>query len=213
MAHSGAGLHTRVYTARYAHDIVGLVFLDPSTPAQFAAFLPELPKVDERDLADARKEKWKSTFGWTRLNGRCGAVPLGFEAWAGWLKANDCNPSSFTAFERELSAFETSGKEAAQTGPFGALPVLILSADPEVWGEDWSNLPEAVRKRWATAWDSLHQSLNVGLSTRSRRVVARGSHHQIQKDRPELVVEETSRFIRALRASEIIGPWGSTVVR
>jgi pimeloyl-ACP methyl ester carboxylesterase len=213
MGHSAAGLHLRVYAARYARDIAGIVFVDPSTPEQFAAFLPEGPKIDEQDLSDARKEKWMARFGLPRLRGRCGAVPPGFEAWAGWLKANDCNPSSYTAFERELSSFEQSGKEAAQTGPFGALPMLILSADPEMWGKDWSSLPEAVRKRWAAAWYALHSSLKEQLSTRGRRVVAKGSHHYIQRDRPDLVIEETSRFIRELRASEGIGSLESTVVR
>ena len=212
MGHSVAGLHMRAYTARYPHDIVGIIFVDPSTPEQIAAFLPESRAVDEEDLADDTREKWKAALGLTRLRGKCGAIPSGFETWAGWLKASDCDPAFYTAYKREYSAFELSGKEVAQTGRLGDLPILILSGDPAVWGKDWSNVPESLRKKWASAWYSLHESLK-GLSTRSRRVIAKGSHHYIQKDRPQLVIEEADHFIRQLRDTAAAPAWGSTVVR
>ena len=202
MGHSVAGLHMRVYRARYPGDIAGIIFVDPSTPGQFAAFLPEGPEYTQRELADATREKWKATVGLTRVLGKCGAVQAGFETWADWLKASDseCDPALYTTAEREMTAFELSGKEAAATGPLGDLPILIISSDPDVWGTDWGAFPEALRKRWAAAWTSLHEDLGQ-LSTRNRRVIAKGSHHYVQKDRPELVIEETERFIRELRGS------------
>jgi pimeloyl-ACP methyl ester carboxylesterase len=211
MGHSVAGLHMRAYRARYPHEIAGIIFVDPSTPGQFAAF-PEYLALNQKALADARKERWKTAFGLTRLRGQCGVIPSGFEAWAGWLKASDCDPSSYSASEREFFAFELSSKEVAQTGSFGDLPMLILSSDPEVSGKDPSDLPVKLRKRWASALSSRHESLK-GLSTRSRRVVAKGSHHEVQRDRPELVIEEAGHFIRQLRDSAEIPVWGSTVVR
>jgi pimeloyl-ACP methyl ester carboxylesterase len=214
MGHSVAGLHMRVYQARYPKDIAGIVFVDPSTPGQFAAFLPEGPGLDQKELDDARREKWKAALGLTRLLGKCGAVPPGFEEWAGWLKASDsdCDPALYTASEREMAARGLSRQEADRTGPWGDLPILILSSDPDVWGKDWSGLPEALRKKWASAWSSLHEGLKQ-LSTRSRRVVARNSHHYVQNDRPELVIDETERFVRQLRGTEQASAWGSTVVR
>jgi pimeloyl-ACP methyl ester carboxylesterase len=215
MGHSAAGLHMRVYRARYPKDIAGIVFVDPSTPGQFAAFMPEGPELDQRELADARREKWEAAVGLTRLLGKCGAVPPGSEAWAGWLKASDsdCDPALYTAQEREMAAFKLSGKEAAPTGPWGGLPILILSSDPDVWGTDWSGFPEALRKKWASAWSSLHEDLKQ-LSTRSRRVVAKGSHHYVQNDRPELVIDEAEHFIRQLRdPAGIDSDGGTTVVR
>jgi len=130
MGHSVAGLHMRAYMAGYPQEIAGIVFVDPSTPEQFAAFGPEYQAINQKDKAEERKQKWQATIGLTRLRGKCGVIPPGFEAWAGWLKASDsdCNPASYTASERESSAFELSGKEVAQTGPWGNLSILISPA-------------------------------------------------------------------------------------
>ena len=64
---------------------------------------------------------------------------------------------------RELQAYPGSEQEIAATGPFGDLPVLIISGDPDVWGDDWISSPE-LRQKWAAAWNELNEDLK-----RSRR--------------------------------------------
>ncbi len=213
MGHSIAGLHMRVYAARYPQDLVGIVFVDPSTPEQYMAFLPEGEAFNAQALAGLRKEKWAAALGWSRLRGRCGVVPPGYDRWAGWIKAFDCDPSQDAAAEQEFLGFPDSREETSRTGTIGAVPVLILSSDPAVWGTEGIGVPESLRRRWAAAWNNLHEALKQRLSTRARRVVAKGSHHYVQNDRSALVLEETTRFIEEIRGTREAGAWGSTVTR
>jgi hypothetical protein len=80
------------------------------------------------------------------------------------------------------------------TGPFGDVPFLILSRDPDV-------IP-SIPPGDAGANDSLWFSLQEGLKSppsRARRIVARRSTHYIQIDRADLLILEVSVFIRQVR--------------
>ena len=79
-----------------------------------------------------------------------------------------------------------------RTGPFGDLPILIFSRDGA------GPLPNAIRAKVAEVQFSLQESLK-SLSSRSRRIIARGSTHYIQIDRADLLNREVSGFIRQLR--------------
>jgi hypothetical protein len=50
----------------------------------------------------------------------------------------------------------------------------------------------------AKAWNQMQEDLK-GLSTRSRRIIAKGSTHYVQIDRPELIEKETPLFIEQIR--------------
>ena len=85
------------------------------------------------------------------------------------------------------------------------LPILIFSHDPD---EKHSGLtPQA-----DAAWNSLQENLKQ-LSTRSQRVIAKGSSHYVQLDRHELLEREIPIFIDQIRGDH---PWpaqfGTTTV-
>ena len=115
------------------------------------------------------------------------------EAYAGWYQAdNYCNPSYALTWGREFEGYQVSDREIMHTGPFGDLPILIFSRDGA------GPVPEAIRAKVATAWFRLQESLK-SLSSRSRRIIARGSTHYIQIDRADLLNQEVPVFIRQLR--------------
>jgi pimeloyl-ACP methyl ester carboxylesterase len=99
------------------------------------------------------------------------------------------------AEENELDAERVSGEETIHAGPFVGLPVLILSRDPNVLAPNW---PSAVSKANSIAWSQMQEEAK-GLSGQSRRIIANGSDHYIQNDRPDLVNREIASFVATIR--------------
>jgi hypothetical protein len=74
------------------------------------------------------------------------------------------------------------------------LPILIFSQDPAHTAAQGQ--PVAVVKEW----NQMQEDLKL-LSTRSRRIIATGSGHYIQGNRPDLIEREVSIFIEQIRGT------------
>src|SRR6185437_15510466 len=92
----------------------------------------------------------------------------------------------------EVESFDRSGEETIHTGPYGALPILIFSHDPS--SDRTAGRPENL----IAAANEMQENLKK-LSIRSRRIIARGSGHFIQMDRPGLIENEVRQFIEQIR--------------
>src|SRR5580698_9551233 len=131
MGHSISGLYIRDYVARYPQNLVGLVFVDGSTPLQDARFPAEMQAVEKKEFMLLRVAEAASVLGLTRATGECAPEP-GMEKSAGKMVAEDqCRTSMLTSAGQELAAVPESGEETIRTGPLGDLPILIFSQDPE----------------------------------------------------------------------------------
>jgi pimeloyl-ACP methyl ester carboxylesterase len=203
MGHSIAGLYIRDYATRYPAQVAGLIFVDGSTPLQDRnpAFAQEFAGSPSRmDILLAQVE---SAVGLPRWRGECSQKFPAFDARASKLQAEDHCRESFASFAGEMSTFDWSGEETVHTGPYGALPILIFS-------QDTTKVVEGITPAMGTAWNQMQENLKQ-LSTRSRRVIAKGSTHYIQLDRPELLEREVPPFIEQLRgASPMSTDYGST---
>lgn len=200
MGHSAGGLHIRAYATRFPQDVAGLVFVDASSPSQNDRLPPSVQALDRHSAGEFLLLKSLVALGVARLTGQCTVVPPGFEAYAGWLKANTCVLSQITSYQREAAGLSASLSEVARTGPYGNLPILIFSRDTQlpmpahlpapVSLEDWH--------RGYAVWDAMQEELKL-LSTDSRRIIAKGSGHYIHVDRPDLLNHEVPTFIRQIR--------------
>ena len=195
VGHSISGIYLRSYAAHYPTDLAGLVFVDGATPLQDDRIPKALVKIQEDQRNQLPWQKLLMTLGWYRLHGDCSSVPPGFEAYSAWIKADSCIPSQVNAMENELDAERASGEETIHAGPFGNLPILILSRDPNVLAPNW---PASVSKANSVAWSQMQEEA-MGLSTQSKRIIARGSDHYIQNDRPDLVNREIASFVAMIR--------------
>lgn len=197
--HSGGGLFALVYASKYPRDIAGLVLVDAYTPSP----LPEPPfavALDHHSSAEFAFVKATVALGVARLMGQCDSIPSGLEAYAGWIKASECDYPQLDAYVREDHALADSQKEGAHAGPFGNMPVLILSQDTRraipaflskrITAKDW---------QWYGAVHDQEQAAYLQLSTRSRRVIATGSGHYIHYDRPDVVIQQTITLVRQIR--------------
>lgn len=191
--HSIAGLYIRAYATRYPNDLAGLIFIDSSSPDQFA----RLPKEMTANIPNLFLESWMTRLGIARAMGQCNEGEPGTEAVKGWVLANICNPSVVDAGIAEFKGIDPSNPETRHTGPFGHLPVLIFSHDPDKSATD-DSLPPAVWKQFSVIWTQMQEALKQ-LSPDSRRIVAKGSGHYIELDRPDLINREVPVFIEQIR--------------
>jgi pimeloyl-ACP methyl ester carboxylesterase len=194
MGHSISGIYIRDYATRYPENVVGLIFVDGSTPLQNRnrLFNPH-PNAGPSWFGALWKEATIAA-GIPRLLGACSRPSPGFGAQAARLQAEDQCHDRSAAVARELQSFDRSGEETVHTGPYGTLPVLIFSQDPAHTAAQGQ--PEAVVK----AWNQMQEDLKL-LSTRSRRIIAKGSSHYIQGDRPDLIEREVPLFIEQIRGT------------
>jgi pimeloyl-ACP methyl ester carboxylesterase len=195
MGHSIAGMYIRAYATRYPTEVAGLIFVDGSTPLQNRnpAFKAHYPSGSTPWLHRLLSETGLA-LGIPRLTGVCSQSLPGFAARAGKLAAEDQCHRQPEAYAGEFASFDRSGEETLHTGPYGSLPVLIFSQDPAKAASDGE--PADI----AAAWNLMQEDLKK-LSTRSRRIVARGSPHYIQLVRSDLIEREVPIFIEQIRGT------------
>jgi pimeloyl-ACP methyl ester carboxylesterase len=210
MGHSISGLYIRAYASHYPQNVSGLVFVDGSTPLQEDRFPTEVHEAEKKAQFEFLKLKWLYILGIPRMMGGC-APEEGFSETAAKMIAEDqCRPSVFAAVAQEDRSFKQSGNETIHTGPFGDLPILIFSQDPE--HPPPSDIPPQAAKSVSRIWNEMQEELK-NLSTCSRRIIARNSGHYVQIDRASLLNEEVTNFIKQIR-TEMPEPtdYGSTKI-
>jgi len=214
MGHSAGGIYIRAYAIRYPHDVAGLVFVDASSPTQNLEMPAAVLALDQHSAFQVALLKAMIRLGVARAMGMCDQVMPGFEAQAGLLKADACIPAQINVYQREEAGWSASLLETAQTGSYGDLPILVFSRDPSqplppqlpapVTAAEW--------RRANVIWDRLQQGL-VKLSTRSHRIIAKGSGHYIQFDRPDVLNSAVPVFIQQIRDGSIPASDGRVQVK
>jgi pimeloyl-ACP methyl ester carboxylesterase len=127
-----------------------------------------------------------------RWLGACSRHLPGFSAEAQKLQDADfCDPR-VDAGVGEMSYFHQSSEETVHDGPYGDLPVLVLSSDPA------KQMADHLSRVEVDAWERMQENLRR-LSAQSRRIIASRSGHNIQLDRPDLIEREVPLFIDQIR--------------
>lgn len=196
MGHSVAGIYIRAFATRYPAQLAGLIFVDGSTPLQddAPAFHAEMPHGSP-PWVKLFTIKAVTALGIPRWFGACSRRLQGFSPDAEKLQDVDfCDPH-VEAGVGEMSHFHQSGEETVHDGPYGDLPVLVLSSDPARALKDHQS-PAGV-----ATWEQMQENLKK-LSTRSRRIIAKGSPHYIQLIRPDLIDREVPLFIEQIRGAQ-----------
>lgn len=213
MGHSRAGLYVRAYNRLYPEQVKGLILIDTSTPLAEERMSPELRVASPFSAGAYSKRLYYSlvslnTLGLLRVMGACSPNPAFDEPTGKRIAQLECGKSASPIWE-ELEATRQSGEETINTGPYGALPVLIFSRDPEMDRQDSGLSPQLLAEEIAF-WNQEQEKLKL-LSTHSRRIIAKGSSHSIQYDRADLLNREVADFILQIRNNEQRTDYGSTI--
>jgi pimeloyl-ACP methyl ester carboxylesterase len=212
MGHSIGGLFIRDYVTHYPADVAGIVFVDSSTPFQernaaLARATPTKTKIDK--AVDFATQPWTLNLlvivGVPRLLGMCGREHTPADH-IKKIQAEDICRLRKSAWD-EVYQFDPSSQETMNSGPFDALPILILSRDTSKGLPTRPSQSELDRRN---AWSQMQEDLKK-LSTRSRRIVAKNSSHYIVLDRPDLIEKEVPVFIEQIQgATAKPATYGST---
>ena len=187
VGHSLGGFNVRVYTSQNPSSVVGMILVDSSHPDQFNRYPPIVRKQVARDLRNYKLFEWQVPFGIPRLRKQCGSDPVDITL--------DCTFRDARAWVGETEALPESAAQAALTGPFGDIPLSVLSHDPEKLPPEFS--PD-VGKIVNDIWEKMQEELAT-LSTQGTQKTAKNSSHFVQIDRPELVVEEVRKIVEKAR--------------
>ncbi|MDQ6648331.1 MAG: alpha/beta hydrolase [Pseudomonadota bacterium] len=204
MGHSAGGIYIRAYAARYPRDVAGLVFVDASSPTQNLELPAAVLALDEHGAFQVAVLKASIRLGVARAMGMCDQVMPGFDAQAGLWKADACIPAQINVYQREEAGWPASLLATAHTGPYGDMPILVFSHDPKQPLPPQLPAPVTVAE-WRQAnviWDRLQQQL-AQLSTHGHRIIAKGSGHYIQFDRPDVLNRAVPIFIRQIRDGSV----------
>jgi pimeloyl-ACP methyl ester carboxylesterase len=171
VGHSFAGHIVRLYTSQYPEEVVGVVLVDVRHGDDDARILEVLPPETSEDSEElvGLREMIIAT-----LEGRS-------------LDDLTQNPEGIDIL--------TSDEEVRAAGSLGDIPLIVISTEhhPAAYG-----IPADINVKLDQLWEELQKSL-VDLSSNGTQVIATGSSHMVQIDRPELVIDAVMSLIDMAR--------------
>ncbi|MGP0018168.1 MAG: alpha/beta fold hydrolase [Candidatus Sulfotelmatobacter sp.] len=194
VGHSVGGFNVRLYASLYPNEVAGMVLVDSSHPAQFERLPPEIKSMQAAWRRKAEFTEYTMPFGVPRLLGQCDEDPV--------FRAAACNWHTAAEAVAELRSFPESATQTAATGSLGDMPLLVLSHDPN---KRLGSFPAGMAKPANEAWEKMQEEL-VHLSTRGTQVIAIGSSHDVQIDRPDVVIEGVRSVVEQVRAAPSVPP-------
>ncbi|HME34511.1 MAG TPA: alpha/beta hydrolase [Candidatus Sulfotelmatobacter sp.] len=197
VGHSIGGYNVRLYASLYRTEVAGMVLVDASHPAQMDRLPPGIKGMQADWMRKAERAEYTMLFGIPRLLGQCDedAVP----------RAAGCNFHTAVATVAELKSFSESAAQTAATGSLGDMPLAVLSHDPQ---RRSGSFPAGIAKPANEAWEKMQEEL-VHLSTQGTQVIATGSSHDVQMDRPDVVIEGIRSVVEQVRAAQSPAPSNS----
>lgn len=185
------------FAATYPSEVAGLVLLDP--PSEWIAMNARQMRLLQGAIQLSRLGGLLARVGVVRaclalLTGGAPAAPRTFVKVFGPTTARTlerlvgevrklppevhpvvqalwCQPKCFRSMADHLAALHESAISASKLGPFGALPLVVISSGDQT-----------------TAVSAQHARV-ARLSSRGRHVVASSGGHWVQFDEPELIVQ------------------------
>lgn len=177
VGHSIAGLYARMFVTQYRPEVAGLLLDDSVHPDECLEFPPQCaghPLI----------------FGMVRL-----ASPLGLTRVLPFCHQSGARPDCAKyvgAVLRGFDATRTSHLQVKQTNSYGNLPLVVLAHDPKT-GLDKKR--DDVRE---AAWTKWQVELSR-LSANSSLIVVPGVGHEIQLEKPDVVIDAIDRLLEESR--------------
>ncbi len=194
VGHSLGGPLVRYYHSQYPEDVAGVVLVD--------ALHDYAPQMSRIFLTAARVFSYLSVLGLPRLLFKLSPSFSSNVRWTPtmqktYIAAHFAKPSSLTTCFNESDAMEKSFTALrSQKKPLKNIPVTLISRDP-----DFPQRPgmseEAIRKE-RYELEELHRKQRSDME-HAKFIIAKGSSHVVQLDRPDLIVEEIKDMLASLR--------------
>jgi pimeloyl-ACP methyl ester carboxylesterase len=190
VAHSYGGHTVRIYTEEHPEDVVGMFLVDARHPTIM---------MPGGEMSAGQLKLWE-------FFARCGFFRLvGKQAWESRVPSmakisNYPYPILLTPQYFETGRLESlvtieSDNQAAETGPFGDLPLVVISHEiPDLFASLPPGEMEAAEETWQTGQRDL-----TNLSTNTEFFIAEKSGHNISVENPEIIIEAVHSMIDEFR--------------
>ena len=221
VGHSLGGLYATLFADKYLSDVAGLVLVDPVFAGQFDV------AINRQDSAAllAEDEQWAESMRSCQKLAQAGKLKgenrhicnmparddlRGYDLSPQEIEYVDTQLSQPPYYTNQLSEYENmaakggravaaesldGAQEREHERSFGSIPLIVLTA-----GEMFNNpkvseaTNAAVRENWKSGHDKLAKR-----STRGESIVVANSHHTIQLDQPDGVVEAIRKVVMQAR--------------
>jgi len=181
VGHSFGGFNMIYFAKSYPALVAGLVLVDSSHPDQFEA-LPDMPHPDMNDDVGRK-------FSFFYPGKILYSYPEQVRETALRLLTTR---KAFSTQRRELINFRYSGVQVKQLGHINDLPLVVISRGRS----DWPNDPRG--QLLEKTWQRLQKDL-VELVPHGRQIIAEGSGHMIQLERPDVIIKAVSNMLDELK--------------
>jgi pimeloyl-ACP methyl ester carboxylesterase len=204
VGHSFGGLLVRLYAARHPQEVAGLVLVDSAHEDQYRRAPSEirelLPQVEEQ--ARQQFEGLKALIESGSLDPGMLPVPPGLpasaaETFRALVAANPKHVETFIAEQQAVQAIHAELRVARITS-LGDLPLVVLSHDEPM---AMPGLSDEVNQAYEQLWQDLQAEL-AALSSQGKLMMAEGSGHYIQLERPQLVIDAIVEVVTAARTNQ-----------
>ena len=136
VGHDFGTLDLRVFTARHRQQVAGMVFVDSVHPDMHHRAPFNVAAQSTLSNAVYHAMPWTVPFGVPRILGWCRDnftfpnQPTAWDPFASEAAAQYCRLQSWRAEQAQVT--DEDGSLAATTGPFGNMPLVVISHDPQV---------------------------------------------------------------------------------
>ena len=198
VGHSLGGPYVMTFTQEFGSDVAGIVFVDASHPDQQLRIKQAIGKSIEESMTGP---KILAATAWTGLPrlvtrslGQAKAPGRANSAMVAYL------PRSLRPMLDELAAIDETFLEAGALRSLGDRPLIVLTAAAPIAPADLATMgltPEQGRQMQAV-WFDLHRD-EASWSSQGREVRLDDSHHYIQFERPDAVVDAVREVVDEVR--------------
>ena len=207
VGHSIGGMYVRLYAHEHPDEVAGMVLVDATHEEQSARMPAAIAKMQATSTNAAGCVfgffRATSSIGllapFAKMKGGVWPMPIPREARAAYLSTVYSGPQYFKAATRETLAMPESLAlvRARQIRSLGDIPLTVISAGKPVIAAG-HGISEADAEQMKAVATELHVEM-AALSPRGKRVIAEGSGHYVQVERPALVVDAIREVVEAPR--------------
>lgn len=197
VGHSLGGPYVMMFTKQFGEEVAGVVFVDASHPDQQQRMKQAIGKSVDQSMAGP---KLLAAIAWTGLPrlltgsiGQAQAPAQANAAMSAYL------PRSLRPMLDEATAIDETFREAGALRSLGDRPLVVLTAAAAVADADLATLglTREQGKQLQAAWFELHRD-EVSWSSRGREIRLDDSHHYIQFERPDAVIDAVREVVAAV---------------
>ena len=198
VGHSLGGPYVMTFVQQFGADVAGVVFVDASHPDQQQKMQQAVGQKIEPSMAGPKIAAALAWMGLPRLFagsvGHRQAPARANAAMSAYL------PASLGAMLDEQAAIDQTFKDAGALRSLGGRPLVVLTAAAPVKAEDLATmkLTNEQGQRLQSVWFALHDD-EAAWSSHSRQLRLQDSHHYIQFERPDAVIDAVRAVVEDIR--------------